>query len=591
MALVITILLFAGFIYLVDVEILDFVQTRFYNPSVVSSFEKENTVDAEIVQNHILDLQRKFEATLTEPAIRSSFLYNQSADDIYERSRIYGILVESTNGLQAVQFVDSNGIRLHYSTSSRDIMSQSPTSTAYRNYNEDSLSLPFDAVSVSDSSGAKYTMDEHGDRIIFSFPFRDSMDVYRGTALFTVSIRALAEKLIAEGRLKVSDNISVIRDPAGILLGSPEISKMIIHRNVSEIWREGIQGYITLDAEDSGMAFSLISLKTERGIFFGRLVHSYLFSISEPMKLVLKISIFLTFFLTLFFILNLKPNPGTLVRNRIKRLRESLFEQLYAGKSGQDRAKWILELEQRRDEIRSHLKRNLKLRSRQEILINNVIDKSWDELLAVLKVGSGQDIVIQQVKKAPVVQDKEEFSEILEEAEALDAEAAEIEEIDDIEDAEALDAEASEIEEIDEIEELPEENIIDIALSDALEHTQPETLLQSGTRGLLRLASKIANRKTVAAYDGKSGLLWKASKKQRAKAGMGLLAAASSKVESGAESNKYVSGKRGLLAHASEIEINRDYPVTDEVQDFIVEVDIVSPFSSMFSSLSDDSKE
>jgi len=265
-ALLISILLFAGFIYLVNVELFDYVEAHFYNPSVVNSYVKENAVDAELVQSHINDLKKKFEATLTEPAVCSSFLYNQKSEDIFERSKIYGILIESTGGLQSVQFVDSNGIRLHYSTSSRDIMSQNQNSTAYRNYNENPMSLPYETVSVHDGAKAKLTMDEQNDRIIFSFPFKDSMDVYHGTALFYVSVRTLAERLIAGGRLKVSDNISVINEPSGILLDSPETSKTAILRRVSEIWNEGIQGYVALDAEDSGEVFSLITFKTNQNL-------------------------------------------------------------------------------------------------------------------------------------------------------------------------------------------------------------------------------------------------------------------------------------------------------------------------------------
>ena len=472
MALLISILLFAGFIYLVNVELFDYVEAHYYNPSVINSYVRENAEDARIVQTHINNLKSKFYTTLTVPAIRSSFLYNQKPEDIFERSRIYGILIESTSGLQSVQFVDSNGIRLHYSTSPRDIMTQNQTSTAYRNYNENPTSLPYEIVSVEDVSNVKLTMDDQNDRIIFSFPFRDSMDVFRGTALFSVSIRTFAERLIETGRLKTSDNISIIDDPSGILLGSPEMSKSVIFSRVAEIWKKGTQDYITLDAEDSGAVFSLISTKTEQNLFFGRLVNSSLFSISAPMKFVLQVSIFLTFFLAFFFLLNLKPSPVTIVRNRITRLRDSLFEQLYANKSTQERAKWILELEQRRDEIRSQLKSNLKFKKRIEENINGIIDKSWDELLAVLKVGSGQElVVVQQVSKEPAVQvakgvEKTDAIEEIGEAEALEeigdveevGEAEELEEIGDVEEvgkAEEV-SEADEIEEIGEAEELEE---------------------------------------------------------------------------------------------------------------------------------------
>ena len=470
LALLISILLFTGFIYLVNVELIDYVEAHFYNPSVVNSYVKENTADARIVQNHINNLKSKFYATLTVPAIRRSFLYNQSPDDIFERSKIYGILMESTVGLQSVQFVDSNGIRLHYSTSPHDIMSQNQNSTAYRNYNENPASLPYEIVGVEDANSAKLIMDDKNDRIIFSFSFRDSMDVFHGTALFSVSIRTFAERLIETGRLKISDNISLINEPSGILLGSPETSKSVIFSRVAEIWKKGLQGHITIDAEDSGVAFSLISTKTDQNLFFGRLVNNNLFSISAQMKFILQISIFLTFFLAFFFLLNLKPSHAAIIRNRITRLRNSLFEQLYANKSAQERAKWILELEQRRDEIRSRLKSNLKLKKRSEENINGIIDKSWDEMLAVLKVSSGQELmVVQQVKGESVVREAKS-SEKTDEIEEI-GEVEEIEEVDEIdeigktEEIEKADkieeiGEAEEIEEIEEIKEIGEDEEI-----------------------------------------------------------------------------------------------------------------------------------
>jgi len=631
LALVISVLIFAGFIYLVNDELQDFVQTRFYNPSVVNSYVKENTIDAELVHNHIIELQDRFLTVLSESAIRSSFLYNQSAEDIYERSRIFRILLESVSGLQSVQFIDSNGIRIHFSTSSRDILSQSRDSTSFRNYNEDPLALPFEFVAVQDGENAKYSMDEQGERIIFSFPFNDSMDVYRGTALFSVSIRALAERLIAEGRLNVSEAVSVIRYPPGIVLGSAEAAKSGILEKVSEVWSEGVQGRVVLDSPDSGVNYSLISFRTDHGVFFGRLINDYLFSISEPMKLILQLSIFLTFFLTLYFLINLKPNPVTVVRNRIKRLHDNLFQQLYVNKSSQDRVKWILELEQRREEIRKELKLNMKLNTRVSTTIDSIIDKSWDELLAVLKSSGdsvtihkdGKSSTVKKVKKTEEIGEAEDLEEV-EEAEALEeideveeAEALEeideveevesLEEIDEVEEVEALEEideveEVEALEEIDEVEEVESlEEIDEVEEVESLEEIdEVEEVEELEDIEEIEEADEVPVKAKPASpsSEGK-GLLGKASKKSSV--GKGLLSIASKEAEKLASVSSSSSGKgllaaagskpqtrKGLLALASEIEFSRDYPVLDsETQELLTDVNIVSPFLSMFSDLSD----
>jgi len=656
LVLLLSILIFAGFSFLADKELLDLIQARFYNPSVLNSYVRENSRDAELIQGYIFELQSKFAATLTEPAVQSSFLYNQSPDDIYERSRIFGILLESTAGLQSVQFVDSNGIRLHYSTSARDIISQSASSTAYRNYTDDPLSLPYDNVSVSASGSAKFSMDEQNDRIIFSFPFNDSMDVYRGTALYTVSVRALAEKLIAEGRLKVNENVFVTGIPPGIILGSPDTSKIDIIKKVSSIWNDGIQDRVTFDSGDSGMKFSLISLKTSRGIFFGRLVNDGLFYISDSMKNILLLSMFLTFYLTLLFITNFRPNPVTLVKNRIRRLRESLFEQLL-NKSGQEKTKWILELDQRREEIRLELKHNLKLGRRAENNINGIIDKSWDELLAVIKAGGDTRVIaessggldaqagaieteaLDEIEEIEGIgeaekdggdgwtseefdateypQENEEFAE----AEELD-EISAAEEIEEVDKAEQLDkiagtekieefaetgepaetADAGMIEEFAEAREPAETAVVgmieDIEETDALvdisgvyeqAESGEEAAPVHASGGLLSLASRISAMEKTDEIEELEEL----EKLETPQPKRGLLHLAISKEEEEPDENS-APQRRGLLALASDIEFSREYPVgnmNENDEDLDAELDIVSPFSSMFLSLGSDDEE
>jgi len=643
-ALIISVLLFAGMIFLLDFEPFDFVRTRFYNPSFVSSVVKENEKAAEIVQNHILELQNKFADALNEPAVKNSFLYNQTAADIYERSRIFGILVESINGLQAVQFVDSNGVRIHYSTSTRDLISQNNNSATYRNYTDDSRALPYEDISAGANESPKYIMDDLHDRIIFSFPFYDSMNVYRGTALFTLSVRVLADRLIAEGSLKPSDDISVIRFPRGIVFGSPSASKSVILGNISSAWKENFKEYITLDAEDAGVKYALISIKTGNDLFFGRIINDSIFSISDSLKIIFQLSMFLTLFLALFFLINSKQHPITLVQNRISKLRANLFEELYIKKTGQDRAKWILELEQRRDEIRFELKSRLSVRRSLENKIDNIIDKSLDELLAVMKSGydlaSLEEIVKNRVIKVEKPQTAEKQDEIdkieeIEEVEAVDEaepvdEAEEIEEfdeieevedaqeIDEIEDADAIE-EAEEIEDAEEIEEIEEAEPVEEAEElEEIEEIKPFAEIQL-SKSLLNTASDILAKikkkeeKTAAPARAKRGLLKRAIEYLNSKepsvthtGRKGLLNLALKFLNS-IDNKRRKGNEKGLLAKATTYhaallsenlsvrEIDEDLPedasadaaseIDENGQGLLFDMEVVSPFSSMFPSL------
>jgi hypothetical protein len=157
-----------------------------------------------------------------------------------------------------------------------------------------------------------------------------------------------------------------------------------------------------------------------------------------------------------------------------------------------------MELEQRREEIRCELKSSLKLNRRTEKTIDVIIDKSWDELLAIIKAG------ISDAPVFPIAAGKIVNPPRLEEIEELEI--------------------IEELEELEEVKELEE------AKDSAAE-------------------SKITNNKPVRKSAGK-----------------------------------------GLLALANEINLNSEYPITiDELETdsepIKTELDIVSPFDSMFSML------
>ena len=549
LVLIISGLLFAGMIYLLDFEPLDFVRTRFYNPSFVSSIVKENEKAAEIVQNHILELQNKFAATLNEPAVKSSFLYNQTAADIYERSKVFGILLESVGGLQAVQFIDSNGVRIHYSTSTRDLISQSSNSATYRNYTDDSRALPYDDISVGANENPKYTMDDSHDRIIFSFPFYDSMDVYRGTALFSLSVRALAERLITAGCLNPTDDISVIRSPRGVVFGSPNTSKSVILDKIASVWNAGFQEYITLDAQDAGVKYALISTKTGSDLFFGRIINDSIFSIPESMSFIFKISMFLTLFLTLYFLTNFKPHPVTLVQNRIKTLRTNLFEELYIKKTGQDRVKWILELEQRRDEIRFELKSRIGIKRSLENKIDEIIDKAWDELLAVMK--SGYDLAsLEEIVKTRTVKVEKPKAE---EPKTVWDEIKELEEVDEAEPVEEIE-QAEPVDEIDEIEEIEE-----VEEAEEVEEIEDADEIEAALTGVRRTAAPSEEIKSYTEIQLSQGLLKAANeilakvKKEEAKARKGLLKKADEFLKLNKTDSPQTRSRKGLLKRAIEL--------------------------------------
>jgi len=390
--LLISVLLFAVFTVLAFTGLFDLVETRFYNPSIISGLSKEVDRDARAVADYFEELEARFSATLSLDAVERSFLPNQSAEDIFERSKAYGTLLESFAGLQAVRFVDAGGRRIHFSTARADLLRQDRQSVAYRNYGEAAEDLPFETLAAGADAPPRRTPDPAADRIIFSFPFYDSFAVYKGTALFYLSTRAVADRLVAEGRLRVGEEVTLVPSPLGFVSGLPRIAESNLVKAVALIWGEGIMGPTPVAVGESGASFALISGRTGDSVLVGRLVNQSVFEFPPAMKGILLVSFFLTVYLTVFLLLNLRQDTITILRDRLKRLQITMLEEYYDRKSDDDWNRWSRELERRREEVRLELKRGLpgkraaagKEPPKAERDLDELIDKSWDELVAVI---------------------------------------------------------------------------------------------------------------------------------------------------------------------------------------------------------------
>ncbi|MDR1950485.1 MAG: hypothetical protein LBQ38_13930 [Spirochaetaceae bacterium] len=393
LSLLLAVIFFAGFAVLAFTEFFDFIETRFYNPSVTRTLHREIDQDTRAVEGFLGELQDRFTATLEEGPVRRSFLPNQSAEDIFERSRLFGLLLETQSGLQSVRFIDAGGSRIHYSTYGPDILRQDGRSVVYRNYGAGSSGeappgyVPYDRVAVPDRGGPKISPDRAGERLIFSHPFYDDMDVYRGTALFSLSVRAVSERLIGEGRIKIGEDVSVVDDPPGLISRLPPNSRETLIQLVASIWSTNVTDITSLDLDDTDLALALISSKTAQEIFIGRLVDEALFLFPAAMKFILLASFLTTVYLTIFLLFNLSQDPMTIVKTRINTLRETLIDEYYSRKEEVEWVRWTRELEQRREEVRGEIKRDIRPRRRRalEKEIDACIDTAWGELLAVLK--------------------------------------------------------------------------------------------------------------------------------------------------------------------------------------------------------------
>lgn len=551
-SLLVSVILFAAFSVISFTGLFSLIDARFYEPEKISQIQKHLETISENYDEYITTLESRFgkneNSFLKQKSVLSYIESKASEEDVLLRSRLSGELFNQTPGLMGMRLVDKNGINIHFSTFSSDILNRTSETVAYKNYT-DSISLtgqkeiPFEKIYSPDSfetSGivCKTIFDGNDNRIIFSFPFYDVYSAYRGSFIFYVNANdfnrvLLSKKLITFGNtgtlvsgLTSDENDKNTDYKSGFVFGIPAVAngKQIFEKEILSRWQKGLTAPEKIVYKKSDDSFSesefdaatnavdaenkknnywilVSSTKTAFG-YVGGIYPDEIFVMSDGVKILLLVCIFITLFLIVFLIVNLKQDDMVVIRERIRRLQLGIITEFLKQKEAVD---WKIvsgKIAERRQDVSSEIMKSLGRRGKKHSAeINDLINRSWDELLAAMNVeskknsGSLENSNIDEIKKLleellssgsikvqsvqpqvtvnqsqldvkPVASvhalddveelentssaDVEEIEEIEEVEEAENADVEEIEEAQEVEEAESVDAE--ELEEIPELE-------------------------------------------------------------------------------------------------------------------------------------------
>jgi len=382
-SLLITIILFTAFTVFAFIGMFDLIETHFYNPSITAHMTSENNRNAEIVEEFFKAIENHLSDTLKTDAVRRGLMYDQNQEDFSALYSAFSLLGNSFGKIQWVRLIDSSGKRLYFSTYGLDIINHDYENPVYHNYNDPDL--PYNLIAVQNGGTPKYTLDGKSGRIFFSFALYDSFDIYCGTALFSLALDTVLEKLLIEGRAISGYEIMLIQNPSGMVFRVMTAGENITPSQISSAWEATGLKLARITSSDSDIPFILISTKTSQDLFVGSLIKEELYLFPWSLKLILLVTFFLTMFLSIFLLFSLKQEPVTIIQSRLKNLQVSLLEQFYESKSEEDWNRWRKEMDYRRNEVNVLLKRDIRPGSASlNKEIDNLINKSWDEFLSLL---------------------------------------------------------------------------------------------------------------------------------------------------------------------------------------------------------------
>ena len=556
-SLLISVVVFAVFSVLALSGKFSFIEAKFYQPAVrrpieqkISDLEKQHKQYTQI-------LSERFAEFAADPSVASFTQSRASDEDVKNRSVVCARFFASSPYLLGVRIVDSSGRKIHYSTFESDKKRQDDKKVVYEDYSSISsdLSEPkFSRFAVEEGSRYSIYNDSAKNRIIYSVPFTGKNDrniqnencliLFYCQAgdfvryLFSKNIITLSEKDSAEF-LVLNDNNSAyvfglpyrnldlsksavealkgaVAEKLNSNTGSTLINEQSIfmsgsYRLVDRANQQGTElntgelSQASTEEESAGselvsehgwILFSkLNSTDSKNANFIGFVYDDDIFTVGLGIRVLLLVLFFITLFLLVFLVFNLRHDDMVVIKDRIRRFQLAFITEYINGQDGDLKAlpqNITNRKEALSDEIRASLGSRGK-KHREEV--DALLERNWTQILASLGshqagsagvkaaidsvelrrvledvLGSGTlKIQAAQVTGAAVQPAPAPVSSAVEEAEELD----EAEPVDVVEDAEELDEaepadvvedaeELDEAEPVEEAEELDEAEPVDV---------------------------------------------------------------------------------------------------------------------------------
>ncbi len=398
LSLLITLVLSAAFLLVAFSGLFDLIEASFFQPRIQQQYQRRlNYITEKIRDYHTININ-KFLPITKNPAVFRAYLSQQSAEDIFTRTNLFGKLLEEFGNLRFVRLIGKDGKKIHFSTRRNDIRKRETYRIVYYNLNEVEKNFSGKELVCPENKKYKLIIDGKSKAFIYSFPVFDNYDIYRGSALFYVSKMGLENYLFNIPDLGFND-LALIgstgkTDLGGVLINFPPDKVDLISDNILKIWRK----YVENSSHSSHIvpfSFKLRGGTEEKYLFFftkdrdfgdvGFLVPKSRFSMQLWMKIILSASFFMTVFLLVFLILNLRQDPMVILSERIKRFQIEFLKEYVSSKEKLDWERWRRELVLKQGEVKEQIKRGIgRISKEKQKEVDELIDKSWEEIINVI---------------------------------------------------------------------------------------------------------------------------------------------------------------------------------------------------------------
>lgn len=386
-------------------------ETRFYQPALVRGISERLDAASNALDDYLDSTEKTFyDDFVQNEYVKKSFAFEQLSEDIKGRENASGALFSAVPSLTGIRIIESGGKRIHYSTIAQDILQRSEKLVSYRMY-KDAGDLDYADIESPDSDAAsagtdgkaggqvagsaagrvrghsRIICDPDRDRILFSFPFYDSYSVYRGTIVFYTAASAFSRELVKLNLLAMTDNVifTGTAERPVFVLDFPNTGRNILQDILIRKFSGDVSFTEKIMETDKSDVWLLFSKKSASNIYVSRLYEENLFVFSDTVRILLLASVFITAYLIIFLIFNVKQDDMLIIRERIKRFQFAVINDYLAAKEEVDWNAVYADMSRRKTEINGAIKKSLGGKAKRHAQETDLLlEKSWDEILSAL---------------------------------------------------------------------------------------------------------------------------------------------------------------------------------------------------------------
>ena len=455
LSLLISVLIFAGCVFLSIAGGFKLIEVQFYQPRVIANANDRLSSIEKAYGEYSSNLDNEFRKFLSEKSVKTFIERAPEKEAMNERGKLSALLYQKISGLNGMRLIENDGIHIHFSTFGEDTLTETSSLISYKNYT-DANKIPFTLLEASDGEKqTKIYFDSIKNELVFSYPFYDNYTAYRGTFIFYVLGDDFTQYLIDRELVSLNARGTVC-SPNGFVFNLPITGRELLMKEIEQRWSRKIQNVEQLVQSDTKSENIFIITQGNDRIKIGEIRTQDAFEFSDIEKLLLLICLFITLYLIIFLLFNIRHDDMVIVCRRLRKFQYELLKEYIDRKDSMDWKTLSKEIAHRKNDVNSEIKKSLGRRGKKHSKeVDELLEDLWTDVMSAMggnvsvvrQVVSSNPIAVASTEKPPAADNIEELEEV--------SDADEVEELEEIPDADEVE-ELEEIPDADEVEELEE---------------------------------------------------------------------------------------------------------------------------------------